>query len=265
MTEIPENFDLLADGEQAIRDQSKAAIAASEDLSLHARMIERSLNVLYYMAQRRPHVDEDDLVMQMLTVRLFNSGASTMKLLMGGYYQTAVMVLRDILESTFLLDYFQSNPDQIKVWRECDEKTRLDKFGAGKIRTALDNRDGYKERKRAAAYALLCQLGTHPTYAGFQMMQKKGSDLVNVGPFFAQASLDAVLFELAKTIMQAGSLAIQAEERSIAEYRMSVEFMTLRADWSERFLPGASTDRDKIAFIKETVDEIERRGGLPRN
>ncbi|MDO9443424.1 MAG: hypothetical protein Q7T73_21285, partial [Beijerinckiaceae bacterium] len=174
-------------------------------------------------------------------------------------------VLRDILESAFLLDYFQSNPDQIKSWRECDEKTRLDKYGASKIRTALDNRDGYKERKRAADYNLLCQLGTHPTYPGFQMMLKEGSNLINVGPFFAQASLAAVLFELAKTILQAGSHAIKPEERTIDEYRMSIEFMTLRADWSERFMPGAKTDRDKIEFIKQTVDEIERRGGLPRN
>ena len=58
---------------------------------------------------------------------------------------------------------------------------------------------------RPRPYNLLCQLGTHPTYTGFQMLQSKGSNLVNVGPFFEASSLDAVLSELAKTIMQAGS------------------------------------------------------------
>jgi len=37
---------------------------------------------------------------------IFNSGASAMNLLMGGYYQSAVMLMRDILETTFLLIFF---------------------------------------------------------------------------------------------------------------------------------------------------------------
>jgi hypothetical protein len=176
-------------------------------------MIERAMSMLDHMAKRRAHSDEDDLVLQMLAARLFNGGASAVKLLMGGYYQSAVMVMRDLLETTFLLDYFHSNRDQIAVWRACDEKKRNRDFGAMKIRIALDDRDGFTERKREAAYQLLCQLGSHPTYTGFQMLQAKGSELVIVGPFFEPASLDAVLSELAKTIMQAGAQARHAEER----------------------------------------------------
>jgi hypothetical protein len=164
MSVFPQNFDLLAGGEDKIRALSKAAIEASEDLSLHARMIERAMNMLDYMSKRCPHSGEDELVLQMLAARLFNSGASAMKLLMGGYYQSTVMVLRDIFETTFLLDYFHGNRDQIAVWRNCDEKKRNREFGAMKIRIAPDDRDGFTERKREAAYNLLCQLGTHPTY-----------------------------------------------------------------------------------------------------
>jgi hypothetical protein len=106
MNVFPQNFDLLASGEDQIRQLSKAAIEASEDLTLHATMIERAMNMLDHMSKRRPHADEDELVLQMLAARLFNSGASAMKLMMGGYYQSTVMVMRDILETTFLLDYF---------------------------------------------------------------------------------------------------------------------------------------------------------------
>jgi hypothetical protein len=43
----------------------------------------------------------------MLGNRLFNSGAPAMNLLMGGYdWQRAVMLMREILEPTFLLDFF---------------------------------------------------------------------------------------------------------------------------------------------------------------
>lgn len=263
MSEFPNNFDLLAGGEEKIRSMSKAAIEASEDLSLHARMIERAMSMLDHMAKRRPHSDEDDLVRQMLAARLFNSGASAMKLLMSGYYQTTVMVMRDILETTFLLDFFHSHRDQIAVWRACDEKRRNREFGAMKIRVALDDRDGFTERKREAAYQLLCQLGTHPTYTGFQMLQAKGSNLVIVGGFFEPASLDAVLSELAKTIMQTGSQARHVEERDITDYRMSLDYLSTQADWSDHFF-GTKMDRSQIVVIQAMVEEIDRRGGLPR-
>jgi hypothetical protein len=261
MSVFPENFDLLAGGEEKIRQLSKAAIEASKDLSLHARMIERAMNMLDYVAKRRAHADEDELVLQMLAARLFNSGASSMKLLLGGYYQSTVMVMRDILETTFLLDYFHSNHDQIAVWRACDEKKRNREFGAMKIRIALDDRDGFTERKREATYNLLCQLGTHPTYTGFQMLQTKGSDKVIVGPFFEPASLDAVLSELAKTIMQAGAQTRHADKLSLEDYRMSLDYLMAQGDWSDRFF-GTKVDRSKIAEIRSIIEEIERRGGL---
>ncbi|MEH2488911.1 hypothetical protein [Bradyrhizobium sp. AZCC 2230] len=261
MSAFPGNFDLLAGGEEKIRQLSKAAIEASADLSLHARMIERAMNMLDYVAKPRAHADEDELVLQILAVRLFNSGASSIKLLMGGYYQSTVMVMRDILETTFLLDYFNSNRDQIAVWRACDEKKRNREFGAMKIRVALDDRDGFTERKREAAYNLLCQLGTHPTYTGFQMLQAKGSDKVIVGPFFEPASLDAVLSELAKTIMQAGSQTRHVKKLTLDDYRLSLDYLTTQGDWSDHFF-GSKIDRARIAEIQNIIEEIERRGGL---
>jgi len=262
MPALPENFDLIAGGEDQIRQLSKASIEASEDLSLHARMIERAMSMLDYMAKRHPHADEDDLTLQMLAARLFNSGASAMKLLMGGYYQSAVMVMRDILETTFLVDYFYTYRDQIAVWRACDEKKRHREFGAMKIRIALDDRDGYTERKREAAYNLLCQLGTHPTYTGFQMLLPKGSNKVVVGPFFEAASLDAVLSELAKIMMQAGAQFRFIQKRNLTDCRMMIDYLTTQADWSEHFF-GHKMDRSRIAEVQTIVDEIERRGGLP--
>lgn len=261
MTVYPQNFDLLAGGEDKIRQLSKAAIEASEDLSLQARMIERSMNMLDHVAKRRPHADDDELVLQMLAARLFNSGASSIKLLMGGYYQSTVMVMRDILETTFLLDYFHSNRSQIAVWRTCDERKRNREFGAMKIRIALDDRDGFTERKREAAYNLLCQLGTHPTFSGFQMLQAKGSNMVIVGPFFEPASLDAVLSELAKTIMQAGAQTRHADKQTLDDYRMSLDYLATQGDWAHHFF-GSTIDRSRIAEIRNIIEEIERRGRL---
>jgi hypothetical protein len=49
---------------------SKDAIEASEDLSLHARMIEQAMN----MSKRRPHLNEDELVLQMLAASCLIAG-----------------------------------------------------------------------------------------------------------------------------------------------------------------------------------------------
>jgi hypothetical protein len=129
-----------------------------------------------------------------------------------------------------------------------------------KIRVALDDREGFTERKREAAYNLLCRLGTHPTYSGFQMLQAKGSDKVIVGPFFEPASLDAVLSELAKTIMQAGAQTRHLGKETLEDYRMSLDYMTTQADWSDRFF-GSIVDRARLAEIRSSIEEIERRGG----
>jgi hypothetical protein len=72
-----------------------------------------------------------------------------------------------------------------------------------------------------------------------------------------------VLSELAKTVMQAGAQARHAEERSLDDYRMSIDYLRTQADWSEHFF-GPKIDRSKIAEIQALIDEIENRGGLKR-
>ncbi len=91
---FPQNLDNLALGEDLIRTKSKDAIMASNTLTLHTHMIERSLNILDYIVKNHVHRDEDQLIIQMLMIRLFNYGASAIKLMMAGYYQTSVMVMR---------------------------------------------------------------------------------------------------------------------------------------------------------------------------
>jgi hypothetical protein len=255
---FPENFDNLLVGENAIRGMSKASICASEDLSRHAAMVEQSMTMLNFLVKRHVHTNQDELTIQFLGIRLFNSGSSAMKLLMSGYYQSTVMVMRDILETTFLLDYFHSNRSEIAVWRKCDERKRNNMFGAWKVRTALDERDGFTEGKREAAYRLLCELGSHPTYKGFQMLTAAGSDLGIVGPFFELKSLDAVLSELAKIMMQAGAQFRFFEEKTLLDYQMMLSYLKAQADWADHFW-GAKTDRTQIDEIQAMVTEIAAR------
>ena len=117
------------------------------------------------------HRSEEQLIVQLLGIRLFNGSASAVHHMLGGYYQNSVMQQRDLLEVSFLLDYFRTNPALIMEWKSADESQRNQKFGAFQVRTALDDRDAFTERRREAHYKLLCRLGAHASYQGFQMLQ----------------------------------------------------------------------------------------------
>jgi hypothetical protein len=82
-----------------------------------------------------------------------------------------IMLQRDLLEVSFLLDYFGSNREHIAEWRACSESERNERFGAFRIRTTLDDRDGFTERKREEHYKLLCTLGAHASYPGFELLR----------------------------------------------------------------------------------------------
>ena len=155
---LPNNFDLLHRGEELIRVQTRQAIEANDLLLRHFSAIEASMTLVDHFARGYTQSDEDELTIQLLGLRLFNSTAGAVQCLMAGYYQNSVMLQRDILELSFLFDYFGTNRRRIAEWRACSESERNKKFSAFQIRTALDDRDGFTKRKRAEHYALCASL-----------------------------------------------------------------------------------------------------------
>ena len=98
--------------------------------------IEASQTLIDHFARGYVHTGDDQLTIQLLGLRLFNSAAGAIQSLMGGYYQNSVMLQRDLLEVSFLLDYFRLNAAHIAEWRRCDESERNKKFSAYKVRTS---------------------------------------------------------------------------------------------------------------------------------
>lgn len=139
---------------------------------------------------------EDELTIQLLGIRLFNAGTSALTLMLAGYYQNSVMLLRDVLETRFLIDYFAIDPAKIRKWRASNEKERNREFGPVKVRQALDYQDKAEGGKRAQIYKLMCKYGTHPTYEGFRLVTPGG--LGEIGPFFNQKFLKGLLGKLVK-------------------------------------------------------------------
>src|SRR5258706_15348797 len=69
---IPENLISLHKGEEQVRAMSLEAIAKSEDMSLHLSLIERAADLIHYFIHRDEHRDEDDLIIRLLGMRMFN-------------------------------------------------------------------------------------------------------------------------------------------------------------------------------------------------
>lgn len=203
MTAYPENLARLYRGEEFLRAR---AIEALEDdrLLLHGEIIEQAMNLADGLRQFETE-DEDLKLIQVLGMRIFNAFGATVKLCLSGYYQNAAIILRDVLETVFLIDLFRGHPTLIVKWRTANRAARLKEFAPVKVRTLLDDRDGFTERKRAAMYEMFSELAGHATMKGVAMLRPKGMD-AQIGPFFDITALEAVLSE-------AGRLAVQAGEQ----------------------------------------------------
>lgn len=247
---LPENFRRLHEGEEFLRAKSIEAIEASPDLLAHARLVESSMDVIDYFARQYPHADQDQLTIQCLGIRLFNGTASALKLVLSGYYQSSAFQQRDLLETTFLLDYFRTNRSQIAVWRAGNAKTLRDQFRPAKIREVLDDRDGFTERKRGKAYQLLCELASHPTPTGFRMLTPVSGGDAHCGPFFELTAMSAVLSELAKHLVQAAEVFhVFFDPRNRADCEMKIGFMEARGLWLEKFF-GQPFDRRPVEEMR---------------
>jgi hypothetical protein len=238
LKEIPTNIESLHAGEEKLRMEGIKAIQQSETLSVHLEIIERSMNLIEYFARVHPHSNDDEMTIQLLGIRLFNGAASALKLLLSGYYQNSVLVQRDLLETIFLLDYFSTDEALIAKWRNSSDVDRLRNFKPVAIRETLDKRDGFTERRREAAYKLLCEMGAHATFKGFRMLIPTADpkDLAHIGPFFSLKPLEAVLSELAKHLVQAaGGFTKFFSKVARSDYEVQLEFMDLQGKWFEKF------------------------------
>ncbi len=236
MTSFPDNFLRLHAGEEFLRAKSIEAIEADADLTMHAAALASSMDLIDYFARHYVNETDDQLTIQLLGIRLFNGTASALNLALAGYYQTSALQQRDLLETAFLLDYFALQPTSVAIWKTSDEKARISVFAPAKIRTALDERDGFTERKREAHYKLLCTLAGHATFDGFRMLTPIPGGDAHCGPFFEETALKATLSELARIgIMGGQNFTKFFGAKTRADNLAKILFMEAHGPWFERF------------------------------
>ena len=232
---IPENFVSLHKHEETLRQETFEAINKDKYLPIDLSVIAKSMDLIHYFIIQYDHEENIDLLtIQKLGIRLFNGSASALRLLSCGYYQTSALQIRDLLETLFLLDYFLTDKILIAKWRDGDQNIRRKEFAPVKIRRALDVRDGFTNKKRDKAYALLCNLAGHPTNEGFRMLAPVPGGDAHIGPYFEFKNMKATLEELSSNLIQAGVIFTRFfEKRNDADREIGNHFIEGSREWRE--------------------------------
>lgn len=160
------NLISLYTHEEELRARSLAVVQADTGLFEHWNLIAEAMNAIYAFSRDHVHGSEDELTLQYLGTRLFNAAGASIKLALSGYYQKAFHQVRDVIETSFLVDYLTTYPEEIDEWRRADRGKRMSHFAPRRIREALDRRDGYTSGERKRIYDLISELASHPSYRG---------------------------------------------------------------------------------------------------
>jgi len=168
-----------------------------QELRDHLKLFHKSFEVLNQCLRTHSYADDTEaLVILRLMARAFNTAGACLKLARAGYFQPAFAMVRDLLEVEFLADLFVRDRQNLRRWISVDAKIRKKEFKQVSIREALDRLDGYTEKKRAKAYALLSTHATHVDLDGFQIISP--GSMTQIGPFPSEKILVALFQELAK-------------------------------------------------------------------
>lgn len=243
-TDLPENLENLHRGVEEVRLASKAMIAQVPMIADDLNLVYAALDALFNITNAYDHGNDDELTVQFLGLRMFNTITSSLELLLSGYYQSSVILMRDLLETGYLLDYFTIVPDHISEWKNCTNKERQRKFQPAKLRQALDKRDGFEERSREQIYQTVCEYAVHPTYMGNKLVSPDGLGII--GPFFDVRFLRALLKELAMRAPYFVLVYLAHFPRLPAEFApLKQRFLDVCTAWSDRYGPhgpaGAAT------------------------
>ncbi len=251
---IPDNFTRLHDNEEKLREESLRRIGELPDLAAHLHIIERAMDLIFALLPSTEVTDEDELHLGNLGIRCFNALASSLKLMLGGYYQASALHIRDLLETTFLIDYFSTDPALLTRWRTTSDRDRKIAFKPITVRDALDKRDGFITMKRKKAYELLCKFAGHATPEGAVMLAPDPSiGTVHCGPFLETTALDAVLSEAAKTAVQAAeALRRVIKAHGIDAHAARIGFMHEEAAWLKRFF-NQEPDEPRLEELRELL------------
>lgn len=240
MKSLPDNLEAIHGLEKQLRAKALYLVAQDRNLALHIALVEQAMN-LGDLLRQFPTDDEDLKVIQILGMRMFNAFGASLILALSGYAQNSALLMRDIMETVFLVDLFSGDRSLIAKWRFADNQTIKRDFSPAAVRKALDARHGHTTKRREEHYKLFSQLAAHPTMKSDWLMRpEKDGDAV-IGPFIEKPSLEAVLSEMGRLAVQVGMhLGAFFPEGWPKGFGPRLGFVEAAKTWRATFYPDAA-------------------------
>ena len=255
--ELPEKLKNLSSREERIKNESIRLIKS--DLTLDKRLVayESAMDTVFALVVDHKNLTDDEITVQYIGIRLFNSLAISLRLVLTGYYQASFAIQRDILETAFLLNYFLYCPSKVAEWKKATNDERVKCYNPRKIRGILDKRDGFVNKRREKKYKLFCEYAAHVSYPGNKLVAPKG--VGEIGPFFDQKYLKNCFAELIENGFYS-VLLFMGHFENIKEpniMKIKIEFLSRLADWyQERFKKELKIDFNKIDKLLDELSEV---------
>lgn len=223
----------------AVVRENDALTAHDEAIEDHRVMINVNLALMGKLIEVRQPRTSDESTLMGLGARIFNSSAAALQLTRSGFYQTAFMLLRDLIETSNLLDYFLTYKGEIARWRTSSERQRIKAFSPKSIRDALNSRDQLERDVRNEYYALLSESAVHATYRGLHLLRK--DDKMIVGPFADRRLTEAVYALLPLLVSFGAQLVMRHFDDTDDEgfLRTVLTYNTIFLAWQKKHLPQA--------------------------
>lgn len=241
---VPVNLLLLHQSEEELRQRAVHLVERNSDLADHLDLAERAMDVMDMLRQHY-QADDDERAISHLGIRAFNGFATAWKLMASGYYQAATLILRDIVETTNLVNAFHVDRALIEKWRKADRRTLKRDLGPAAIRKILDDAAGLGKSRREEIYIKFSTLAGHPTLDGFAMLRPAGMD-AHIGPFSDLTALRAVMEEMGMLAPQAAfAFCIYLDESIDACRQVTHRFLTGAMDYSGKYLGKAYSTAER--------------------
>lgn len=245
--ELPMKLKNLSAEEEKIQKEAILYLKSDSALDKKLTAYESSMDAVYSLVQDHKNRNDDELAIQYIGIRLFNSLAISLRLMLIGYYQMSFAIQRDMIEVAFLLDYFLYCPSKISEWRRSTNDERIEQYNPGKIRSILDTRDGLVNKRRKKKYVTFCEYAAHVSYPGNKLVAP--DNLGVIGPFFNKIFLTNCFADLLENGLYA-TLLFMGHFKDIKEpkiLKIKLDFLKHLAEWyQERFKQEVTINFDEM-------------------
>jgi hypothetical protein len=151
--------------------------------------------------------DEEGVALIRLGLRCLNSIGAADDLMLNGYYQQCAVLIRDLIECSFLLDLFSREPQHLVPWIAMGDRAGLDGYGPKHVRKLLKKLDGVDHTARDEVYQFYSREGTHPTAVGVVFTSPDG--MTRRGPFPDRTRLLGLTYEMTRFGVMAAQHLVQ--------------------------------------------------------